>query len=75
MVEDGVTGLLVKPGSPDQMAQKIIELLESPTLGLELTRNARRECRQFRWDTITSSLITAYQGIEYKAPDQVAANG
>jgi glycosyltransferase involved in cell wall biosynthesis len=48
IVEDGVTGVLVEPESPQQLALAMRDLLGNPDLGAELARNARaRLVRQF----------------------------
>ena len=45
-VIDGETGLVVRPGDPDALAQRIIELLEDSALAHRLTTEARRRVRE-----------------------------
>lgn len=42
LVEAGLTGFLVPPGAPDQIALAMLELLSRPALGRSMGRNARR---------------------------------
>jgi glycosyltransferase involved in cell wall biosynthesis len=42
MVEDNHTGILVPPGDPAVLAEKIAYLVRNPALTLEMGRNARR---------------------------------
>lgn len=45
-VDDGTTGLLVPPGSPDAMAQAIDRVLRTPSLASTLGGNATRVARE-----------------------------
>jgi glycosyltransferase involved in cell wall biosynthesis len=42
IVEDGVSGLLCDPFNPDDIADKLIRLLQEDSLAATLGRNARR---------------------------------
>ncbi|MCL6557351.1 MAG: glycosyltransferase family 4 protein, partial [Firmicutes bacterium] len=42
LIEDGKNGLLVKPGDPNELAQKIIFLLKHPGLAQKLGKKAAR---------------------------------
>jgi len=48
-VVDGVTGLLVDPRSPEEVAGAVIELLEDRDLRERLGREGRRRAEQFDW--------------------------
>ncbi len=65
LVEDGKTGLLVEPGKPHRMADKIIGLLENPSLGVELARAAHEKCREFHWKSVIESVERIYRGDEH----------
>ena len=50
-VIDGVTGLLVDPESPEEIANAIIELLENPELARKLGEQGRkRVLEEFTWE-------------------------
>ena len=40
-IEDGITGLLADPFSPEDVAEKVLRVLNDPALSNELVRNAR----------------------------------
>lgn len=62
VVEDGVTGLLVPPGSPGQLAQAVGTLLADPHLRNEMGRAGRdRVLRYFTPDCHVERMIQAYQ--------------
>ncbi len=46
LIDDGVTGLLCDPYSPDSIADKIIRVLKDPELRRTLGKNARRAAEQ-----------------------------
>ena len=43
IVDDGVTGLLVEPGNPDDLADKIRYLWERPNLCIKMGHNGREK--------------------------------
>jgi glycosyltransferase involved in cell wall biosynthesis len=47
VVVDGVTGYLVPPRDPEQLAQKIIELLENPELRIRFGKAGREKVQKF----------------------------
>ncbi len=52
-VVDGVTGLLVDPVDPDDIANALCTLLSRPELSRELGENGRRRAMsEFRWETV-----------------------
>lgn len=52
-VVDGTTGILVDPMDPDNIADAIRTLLNSPELSNELGENGRRRTvSEFRWETV-----------------------
>jgi len=53
IVKDGVSGLLFKPGDPDDLACKLTRLIEKPELRRELGKRGREEAvTKYRWDVI-----------------------
>ena len=62
VVEDGVTGILVPPGDPDALREKIRFLLERPETARAMGVAGReRVLRQFTWDRVTTRCLQAYR--------------
>jgi sugar transferase (PEP-CTERM/EpsH1 system associated) len=67
--EIGIEGIDAMPGKhlmvanhPDEFAEKVIYLLENPTIRLELGRNARKLVEEkYNWDKIVADLDKTYQ--------------
>jgi len=56
-VDHGVTGYLVDPGDPDEIAEYLIRILQDPTLAGRLGESGRkRVLREFTWDHFASKL-------------------
>lgn len=61
-------GLLVEPGDPEQLAQGITILLQSPELAEELGRRGRGLVEEkFAWPLITSKVVDLYRKISKAA--------
>lgn len=60
MLRDRETGLLVEVGDAKALAAAVIEVVEKPQLGRDLTRNARRWAEQFSWPRIFPELLSCY---------------
>ncbi len=62
IVQDGVTGILVEPNHPDDLASGIVRLLQdrdhSEALG---ARGRARAIRDFSWATIASKTLAVYE--------------
>jgi len=53
VVQDGVSGLLFKPGDSEDLAGKLTKLIEEPELRRELGKRGREEAvEKYRWDVI-----------------------
>jgi len=57
MVEDGITGLLVNIGDYEALGERVIKLVNKPTLALMLANNARIECQKYSWENVKTALI------------------
>ncbi|MCW3976735.1 MAG: glycosyltransferase family 4 protein [Candidatus Bathyarchaeota archaeon] len=63
-LEENENGFLVEPGDPEQLAQKIIALLQNPELAEELGRCGRRRVEEkVAWPLITSQVVDLYRKI------------
>jgi glycosyltransferase involved in cell wall biosynthesis len=61
IIEDGVSGLLVEPRNPAQLAEAFLRLLEDPSLRARLGEAARaRVLREFSWTQISLKTIDVY---------------
>src|SRR5262249_36005438 len=59
LVRDGVTGLLVPPASPSELAAAIRHLLEQPELGAALGRAGRaRVIAEYSWPRAVSEMAS-----------------
>jgi glycosyltransferase involved in cell wall biosynthesis len=63
-VVDGVTGLLVTPGDPQELAAAINRLLTDEALAKAMGRAGRARVRDhFSWDRRADEWVTAYQSL------------
>lgn len=63
VVKDGVTGLLVRRGDPDSIAEGLIRLARDGELRQRLTESAGREVRQYSWDRVTGRILDVYESV------------
>lgn len=63
VVTDGYNGLIVKPGKPDELAEKIAIVLKNRELACRLARNAFYTSKQYDWDIITKKYLDTYKKI------------
>jgi type III pantothenate kinase len=61
VVEDGVTGLLVPPARPAELAAALRRVLENPELGRRLGRAGRRSVEErFSWASVAERTERVY---------------
>ncbi|MCK4681177.1 glycosyltransferase family 4 protein [bacterium] len=63
VVKDGVTGLLVRRGDPDSIAEGLIRLARDGELRQRLTESAGSEVRQYSWDRVTGRILDVYESV------------
>jgi spore coat protein SA len=65
VVQEGVNGLLVdRPHDPEELAGKILTLLENPDLRQRLGRQGREQvCQNFSWEHIAQAQEAVYDKI------------
>lgn len=61
LVDDGETGFLFEPGNHQELAKKIIRLLESKKLCEEMGKLAKKKAELFSWSFITDETIKLYE--------------
>ena len=67
IIEDGVNGLLVDPGSPTQLSEAIVRLLDSSILRDSLGNNLKNSARGLRWSDVAKMHVEVYSLIAAKA--------
>jgi glycogen synthase len=61
VVQDGITGFLVEPARPDQLAEKIRRLLDDPALARRMGQAGRKRVEeQFSWDSVAERTERTY---------------
>jgi glycosyltransferase involved in cell wall biosynthesis len=61
VVEDGKSGFLVPPASPDELAGAILKILENPALAKEMGAYAKYlSDTRFSWDAIAKKMLGIY---------------
>lgn len=62
----GKTALICKPGDVKSMAEKIIELIESPEKRKEIAKQGREYIQRFRWENAASRLEEIFKEEVFK---------
>jgi glycosyltransferase involved in cell wall biosynthesis len=63
IVQDGMTALLVAPGSPEAMAAATLRLLDNPTLSTALSAAGLKEVRRYTWKSVQGLLAASYSRV------------
>lgn len=61
LIQHNITGFHVPSRDPEALAERILQLLQSPTLRQELANNARRYAQQYAWENIVSCMMNVYR--------------
>ncbi len=62
LITDGETGLFVRPGSPEDLAEKMLEILKSPELASSLAANAREfAINSFSVERVAEKILDTYE--------------
>jgi phosphoheptose isomerase len=63
-VVHGVTGLLVEPNRPDEVAESLACLIRNPGMAREMgTAGQRRATRHFEWASVARSIADVYESL------------
>lgn len=69
VITEGKTGLLVEPGSSEQLAAAIERLLTNPSLAAEMGANGALElARRFSWSSVVERVEAAYAAVLDRDP-------
>jgi glycosyltransferase involved in cell wall biosynthesis len=69
VITEGETGLLVEPGSPDELAHALERLVTDPALAARLGANGAREVEgRFNWRQVINRIEAAYDSALEAAP-------
>ncbi len=60
VVHNNENGMLFKPGSSEDLADKISRFIDDPVLRLKLETNARKHAESYAWDKTTRKIETYY---------------
>jgi glycosyltransferase involved in cell wall biosynthesis len=63
IVEDGVNGVLARPGDPDDLASAILRLLEAPEFAAKLGRRAAEDAARYHPDAIARETALFHQSV------------
>lgn len=63
IIEDGRTGLLVKPGDVDGLSSAIVAMIDNHSLRKNLMKNAKNRIGQFGWDRIATLTESVYEQV------------
>jgi glycosyltransferase involved in cell wall biosynthesis len=63
IIEDGVHGILARPGDPDDLASAILRLLEAPKFAAKLGRHAAEEAENYHADAIAQETAFFHQSV------------
>jgi len=62
VIEDGVNGILVSPGNPEELGQSIHQLLINKNLRIRLSENAYKTVKdKFQWENSSKKLFNLYE--------------
>jgi len=65
IIKNGETGFLTQPENPDDIAEKIIELLSNRKMGQMVSGTGLGTVQEkFSWDVVTKQFVKIYEGLE-----------
>jgi glycogen synthase len=63
VIEDGVNGLLVPPGEPEELAHAIDRVLADRALAYRLSEGAQERGEDYDWEVLAGRVLQVYRGI------------
>jgi glycosyltransferase involved in cell wall biosynthesis len=61
VVEDGITGYIVAPNHPAEVADRLCRLLTDDSLRAEMGRRGRKAAEQYDWTSVTERTLDVYR--------------
>ena len=61
IIKDGENGFLVEPKNPEEIAEKVLLLLEDDKLRERISRNNKKKAKGYSWDSAVEKLEEVYQ--------------
>jgi glycosyltransferase involved in cell wall biosynthesis len=69
LIEDGKTGIIVRPRSPEEIKRALVQLLENPSLRQSMGERARIRIKEkFTWEATCRKLEGLYQEVIHNYP-------
>lgn len=66
IINQGVNGVLVEPGKPEQISKAIIDILSKESLAQILSQNAQRAVKMYDWSHVALEIEKVYKGCEIR---------
>ncbi len=63
IIKDGENGYLVEPKNPDQLAQKLLAILQNNDIRTRMSCNNIDKARRYSWEIIVNELESVYRTI------------
>jgi glycosyltransferase involved in cell wall biosynthesis len=63
IITDGLNGLLVRANDPIGLADRLIELVESPELAAKLSENAKQSVQEYAWSQVQKKWLRVYDSL------------
>jgi nucleoside-diphosphate-sugar epimerase len=63
VIEDGVNGILVPPGEPEELAHAINRLLADRDLARRLSEGAQERAKDYDWEVLAERVLRVYRGV------------
>jgi len=61
IIEEGENGFLVEPKNPDQIADRVLRLLDNDELRGRILRNSREKAKGYSWERVVDKLEEIYR--------------
>jgi trehalose synthase len=62
-IDDGVEGFLVEHADPRALAAKVIEVLKTPGLAVEMGKKGKQRVEAHRYSVLASNLVKIYEQV------------
>jgi len=69
-VRDGQDGFVIPPRRPDELADRLQQIISDRALRERMSRNARQRAAEFSWSAYQTRLLGALRELDERRPDQ-----